>query len=181
MQAYKLGVICAVLLFHNSGMSQTVNGCDAVCMVVVAEKNAAMSRAIAGQEVWRKQWVYEQAMQGALFVMLPDGSVYSHETREIRPSKIKPTNQAKKKSQEIIAKWKIVEDSAYRLNSQGILAFRHYPCEWDCAGHKAGYLWAENNHIEDYEYCQGSSRQFVEGCYIYVADKRLDVIPPAQQ
>jgi len=46
-------------------------------------------------------------------------------------------------------------------------SFGGYDCGGDCAGHKAGYEWAEENHISDAADCMGNSQPFNEGCEAY--------------
>ncbi|MFV0388419.1 MAG: hypothetical protein ACK5NT_06675 [Pyrinomonadaceae bacterium] len=45
--------------------------------------------------------------------------------------------------------------------------FHGYKCKGNCAGHKAGYEWAEEKGISDPEDCGGKSRSFIEGCKAY--------------
>ena len=49
--------------------------------------------------------------------------------------------------------------------------FGGYDCADDCAGHKAGYDWAESNGIADPNDCPtGNSQSFYEGCIVYTED-----------
>jgi hypothetical protein len=48
--------------------------------------------------------------------------------------------------------------------------FHGYNCLEDCSGHKAGYEWAEENEIDDIDYCDGYSNSFIEGCMAYVEE-----------
>jgi hypothetical protein len=49
--------------------------------------------------------------------------------------------------------------------------FGGYECTDDCAGHKAGYDWAEANGITDPNDCtMGNSQSFYEGCVVYTED-----------
>ena len=42
-------------------------------------------------------------------------------------------------------------------------------CTVDCSGYEAGYRWAEQNGIDDEDYCpDGDSESFHEGCIAYV-------------
>jgi len=42
-------------------------------------------------------------------------------------------------------------------------------CTVDCSGHEAGYRWAEQNSIDDEDYCpDGDSESFQQGCIAYV-------------
>jgi hypothetical protein len=44
-----------------------------------------------------------------------------------------------------------------------------FNCTVDCSGHEAGYRWAEQNSIDDEDYCpDGDSESFHEGCIAYV-------------
>lgn len=48
--------------------------------------------------------------------------------------------------------------------------FYGYECQTsDCSGHKAGYEWAKNKNITEYENCGGNSESFIEGCKSYVS------------
>lgn len=48
--------------------------------------------------------------------------------------------------------------------------FYGYECKTsDCGGHKAGYEWAEDKNITEYENCGGNSESFIEGCKSYVS------------
>jgi len=142
--------------------------------MVLFERTSAKNRTNASKDAWRKVWAIEQP---ALYISLPDGSIYALHTQEIKPSKLHPTPEMRRKSQEILERWQAVEDAAFYFNSQGILAFRSYPCQWDCSGHKAGYEWAEDKDIDEYADCRGNSQSFVQGCKVYVADQKSDVIP----
>lgn len=46
--------------------------------------------------------------------------------------------------------------------------FYGYDCKDDCSGHKAGYEWASDKNITDYNDCTGNSNSFIEGCEAYV-------------
>jgi len=54
-------------------------------------------------------------------------------------------------------------------------AFYNYTCTENCEGHEAGYEWAEENDISDYDDCGGNSNSFIEGCYAYVDEYYGDV------
>jgi hypothetical protein len=44
-----------------------------------------------------------------------------------------------------------------------------FNCTVDCSGHEAGYRWAEQNSIDDEDYCpDGDTESFHEGCIAYV-------------
>ncbi|MDG2520579.1 hypothetical protein P7B02_03410 [Caulobacter segnis] len=42
-----------------------------------------------------------------------------------------------------------------------------YGCTDDCAGHDAGYQWAEENGVTESGECDGNSQSFIEGCQAY--------------
>ncbi|WP_397458510.1 hypothetical protein AB3464_28540 [Pseudomonas asplenii] len=46
--------------------------------------------------------------------------------------------------------------------------FDGYECLVDCAGHQAGYDWAEQNQIDDESSCNTTSNSFNEGCASFV-------------
>jgi hypothetical protein len=46
-------------------------------------------------------------------------------------------------------------------------SFKGYGCKESCAGHEAGYAWAEKNGIGDPADCGGNSWDFEEGCAAY--------------
>lgn len=63
--------------------------------------------------------------------------------------------------------------------------FGGYACKSDCSGHRAGYAWAEDNEIEDDRDCEGNSRSFIQGCFVWVEEleddrQRQDGIDRAQ-
>jgi hypothetical protein len=48
-------------------------------------------------------------------------------------------------------------------------AYAGFTCTVDCSGYEAGYGWAEQNSIDDEDYCpDGDSESFHEGCIAYV-------------
>lgn len=47
------------------------------------------------------------------------------------------------------------------------LEFGGYPCQGDCAEHRAGYRWAEQNGLADPDDCTGNTGPFIEGCRVY--------------
>lgn len=58
--------------------------------------------------------------------------------------------------------------------------FHGYPCTQDCAGHKAGYTWAQDKGVDDAAACGGNSQSFTEGCHAYVSEHfDPDAIAPA--
>lgn len=60
---------------------------------------------------------------------------------------------------------------AHSARSPGIrseqLTFLGYDCRDDCAGHKAGYAWAETSGIANRNACTGPGQPFIEGCSAY--------------
>ena len=55
---------------------------------------------------------------------------------------------------------------AYKARTPTYAGFN---CTVDCLGHEAGYRWAEQNSIDDEDYCpDGDSESFHEGCIAYV-------------
>ena len=46
--------------------------------------------------------------------------------------------------------------------------FYGYDCTSDCSGHEAGYKWANDKGITDFNDCGGNSQSFKEGCQSYV-------------
>lgn len=46
----------------------------------------------------------------------------------------------------------------------GVDEFRGFGCLDSCAGHVAGWQWAERNAISDPLDCDGESWAFIEGC-----------------
>jgi hypothetical protein len=49
-------------------------------------------------------------------------------------------------------------------------SFEGFPCTQDCAGHEAGYKWAEEHDIDDPAKCGGTSKSFIEGCQAWASD-----------
>lgn len=43
-----------------------------------------------------------------------------------------------------------------------------------CAGHEAGYEWAEEHGIIDPDDCGGNSQSFIEGCQSYAEENNDD-------
>lgn len=48
--------------------------------------------------------------------------------------------------------------------------FGGYECTDDCSGHEAGYAWAEDKNIDNFDDCGGNSASFIEGCQSYVEE-----------
>jgi hypothetical protein len=49
--------------------------------------------------------------------------------------------------------------------------FGGYECTGGCAGHAAGYDWAQEHDIDEAEMCpEGNSQSFHEGCLVYTED-----------
>jgi hypothetical protein len=51
-----------------------------------------------------------------------------------------------------------------------------YGCTQDCAGHEAGYAWAEENGIDDPDDCGGRSQSFIEGCWDYAEQQQAEQV-----
>jgi hypothetical protein len=49
-----------------------------------------------------------------------------------------------------------------------------YECTEDCAGHEAGYHWAEEHNIDNPDDCGGNSESFIEGCKAYTEENSPD-------
>jgi hypothetical protein len=43
-----------------------------------------------------------------------------------------------------------------------------FECPIDCKGHRAGFVWAHENHVPNKSGCIVGSRDFIEGCQTYV-------------
>ena len=52
----------------------------------------------------------------------------------------------------------------------GVSYFHGARCGQDCAGHKAGWLWAKERGIDDPDRCSGRSESFKEGCKIFALE-----------
>lgn len=57
--------------------------------------------------------------------------------------------------------------SAPRYRDPDGQTFHGYACTDGCAGHRAGYEWAEKRGISDPDDCSGRSKSFIEGCWAY--------------
>ncbi len=53
--------------------------------------------------------------------------------------------------------------------------FAGYDCIDDCAGHLAGYQWAEEHDIDDPDNCDANSQSFIEGCQAYALGMSPDI------
>jgi len=45
-------------------------------------------------------------------------------------------------------------------------------CTSDCTNFDDGYAWAQARSLKTEEQCRGRSRAFVEGCLVYVTERR---------
>lgn len=54
------------------------------------------------------------------------------------------------------------------------------PCTEDCAGHEAGYQWAEDKGIAHPDDCGGNSQSFIEGCEAYAEGVQRESISDAE-
>jgi hypothetical protein len=52
--------------------------------------------------------------------------------------------------------------------------FNAYECTQDCSGHEAGYVWAEENDIDDADDCSTASNSFDEGCQSFVEEQAAE-------
>lgn len=49
----------------------------------------------------------------------------------------------------------------------GVYLFHGYRCGTDCALHQKGYQWASQHKVGDPKDCQGTSEEFIEGCFAF--------------
>ena len=49
-----------------------------------------------------------------------------------------------------------------------------FECPIDCKGHRAGFVWAHENHVPNKSGCIVGSRDFIEGCQTYVDNPLRD-------
>lgn len=54
-------------------------------------------------------------------------------------------------------------------DTEGGDEFQGFGCRESCAGHEAGWQWAEDHGLSDQRECGGNSWSFVEGCAAYAA------------
>jgi hypothetical protein len=52
----------------------------------------------------------------------------------------------------------------------GDQTFGGYECPTDCRGHQRGYRWAEEQRVSGPADCRVGSRDFIEGCNVYLED-----------
>jgi hypothetical protein len=152
--------------------------CNAVCMVVLLQKQKVQARAAKGKAAWVPFWF---ASEGRGHLFLPGGAVYSFLTGEARiANKPAPRSALSAPARKMIEEWETAAGIAFDYHSRGILTFRQYPCQWDCEGHRAGHSFAEDRRIDSYADCprKPEDGSFYEGCLAFVADKRGDVFPP---
>jgi hypothetical protein len=46
--------------------------------------------------------------------------------------------------------------------------FGGFECPIDCKGHRAGFVWAHENHVPNKSSCIVGSREFIEGCQAFI-------------
>jgi hypothetical protein len=52
----------------------------------------------------------------------------------------------------------------------GNQTFGGFECPIDCKGHRAGFVWAHENHVPNKSGCIVGSREFIEGCQTFIDD-----------
>lgn len=60
------------------------------------------------------------------------------------------------------------------MSITGSWFYRGRSCLDDCSGHLAGYEWAKEKDLLDYNSCNTGSFSFDEGCELYVIEARID-------
>lgn len=149
-----------------------ITGLD--CSIGIFEKLGARDAARSGKESWQKvAFLIGKSLPGP-WVSLPDGSTYNPALKERRYVVSKRPDRAVDAA---LAEWDRFYEIVFLHHLNGTLTFRHFACEWDCAGHTAGYDWAKGRRVSAYEDCKGDNQSFVEGCEAYVADARGDILP----
>jgi len=68
----------------------------------------------------------------------------------------------------------VAAEAQAATSADELLAPGDEPCTENCAGHEAGYQWAEQKGIVDPNDCGGDSDSFVEGCMAYTGEQRQD-------
>ena len=80
-----------------------------------------------------------------------------------------PACRTKKANDE--ARYQSLLSKEPKRSTSGAIYFKGYKCSADCAGHIAGYEWAEERGISKEEGCYGRSDSFNEGCLLYVSER----------
>ena len=52
--------------------------------------------------------------------------------------------------------------------------FGGFECPIDCKGHRAGFVWAHENHVPNKTGCVVGSKEFIEGCHAYIDNPLRD-------
>jgi len=73
--------------------------------------------------------------------------------------------------------WSIYMETVYQHHLSGRLTYDIYACQFDCARHRSGFEWAEENDVTDYADCRNDDRSFMEGCYVRVTRALGMVLP----
>lgn len=68
-----------------------------------------------------------------------------------------------------------------RIDAFSIEDAGNYVCTEDCAGHEAGFAWAQENDIEDAADCGGNSMSFIEGCEAFAQERQDEADREAQE
>lgn len=71
-------------------------------------------------------------------------------------------------AQQAITQPKLIQTESRPARSSN--TFRGYSCTSDCSGHEAGYEYASENDICDFEYSNGRSSSFDEGVISYAEE-----------
>lgn len=58
--------------------------------------------------------------------------------------------------------------AVFAMSTATANTFKGYRCSQDCAGHRAGYEWAQRKGITSKAQCTGKSQSFIEGCWAWV-------------
>ncbi|QNN77315.1 hypothetical protein IAE60_15535 [Pseudoxanthomonas mexicana] len=57
----------------------------------------------------------------------------------------------------------------------------NYVCTEDCAGHEAGFAWAQENDVTDASECGSDSMSFAEGCEAFAEERQEQADREAQE
>jgi hypothetical protein len=52
--------------------------------------------------------------------------------------------------------------------------FGGFECPIDCKGHRAGFIWAHESHVPNESGCVVGSKEFIEGCRVYIDNPLRD-------
>jgi hypothetical protein len=132
------------------------------------------------REQWNRVWFVANGPLLPIITVLPNHRTLNLHTGEVGPilgvTQSSSTKQSVEKSKRIINYWSSYRQQVFEINQSGKLAFGAYPCEFDCAGHEAGYEWAKREDISETEDCEEEYSQFnqtsqQQGCKVYVDQK----------